>query len=199
MIRSTNNEQRILVLDNYDSFIYNLVHYIKKLSENVVVDVFRNDKISIEEAGNYDKILLSPGPGLPDEAGILKPLIKAYAGKKSMLGVCLGHQAIAEVFGGRLMQLERVFHGIATEINITDMNESLFKGIPEKVLVGRYHSWLVDNNNLPDCFKITANDDAGNIMAISHKEFDIKGVQFHPESIMTEYGELMIKNWLNTY
>ena len=194
--RTTKTHQRILVLDNYDSFIYNLVHYIKKLSADVTVDVFRNDKITIEEAGMYDKILLSPGPGLPDEAGILKALIKVYAGKKSLFGVCLGHQAIAEVFGGKLIQLDRVFHGIATNINIIDKNESLFKSIPEKVLVGRYHSWFVDKNSLPDCLKITATDDSGQIMALAHKEFDIKGVQFHPESIMTEYGEQMIKNWI---
>ena len=189
--------KKILVLDNYDSFIYNLVHYIKKLSSDVQVDVFRNDKITIEDAESYDKILLSPGPGLPDEAGILKALIKKYAGKKSMFGVCLGHQAIAEVFGGKLFQQDKVFHGVATKIDIIDKNEYLFKNIPESILGGRYHSWFVDKSTLPESLKVTAVDGDGQIMALSHVKYDIKGVQFHPESVMTEYGEEMIRNWVN--
>ena len=189
-------EQRILVIDNYDSFIYNLVHYMHKISSNVEVDILRNDKITLAEVEAYDKILLSPGPGLPDEAGLLKDIIRTYAGKKSMLGVCLGHQAIGEVFGGKLFQMDKVFHGVATTTEIIVKDEKLFEGIPEKILVGRYHSWFVDKAGLPPCFRITAIDSDGQIMAMSHKEFNIKGVQFHPESVMTEYGEKMIENWL---
>ena len=189
--------ERILVIDNYDSFIYNLVHYMRKLSSNISVDIFRNDKITLTQVDKYDRILLSPGPGLPDEAGIMKNLIRQYAGKKKMFGVCLGHQAIAEVFGGSLMQLDRVFHGIATNTIINDRDEYLFKGLPQHILAGRYHSWFVDKATLPDCIKITATDDDGQIMALSHKQFNIKGVQFHPESVLTEYGEQIVKNWLD--
>jgi anthranilate synthase component 2 len=192
--------EKILVIDNYDSFIFNLVHYIKKLSEDKLeVDVYRNDKIDIAEAGRYDKILLSPGPGLPDEAGIIKELIRTYCDSKDILGVCLGHQAIAEVFDGRLMQLNRVFHGLAMKTRIIDKGEDLFKGIPETITTGRYHSWLVDRETLPVCLKITAVDEEGQIMAISHRDYRIRGVQFHPESIMTEYGEQIIKNWLTDF
>jgi anthranilate synthase component II len=185
---------KILVLDNYDSFTYNLVHYLEKMGAEEV-HVFRNDKISIEEVNAYDKILLSPGPGIPSEAGILPELIKHYAGKKSILGVCLGQQAIAEAFGGSIFNLDKVYHGVATPIQITK-KDSLFDHIPEKFLAGRYHSWAVDKN-LPSDLEILAVDENQNIMALRHKTFDVKGVQFHPESILTEHGEQLIKNWLS--
>jgi anthranilate synthase component 2 len=186
---------KILVLDNYDSFTYNLVHYLEEiLGERP--DVFRNDKIKLEEINKYDKILLSPGPGLPKEAGILCDLIREYAPKKSILGVCLGLQAIGEVFGGELENLENVYHGVATPVKVLDKNEKIFSGLPENFEVGRYHSWVVSKNNLPDCFEKTAEDDNGQIMGLTHKKYDVRGVQFHPESIMTEYGMDMLRNWV---
>ncbi|MBP7497487.1 MAG: aminodeoxychorismate/anthranilate synthase component II [Bacteroidales bacterium] len=188
--------EKLLVLDNYDSFIYNLVYYLRESSDNLEINVFRNDKIGLEEIDKYDRILLSPGPGLPHEAGILKQLIGRYGKDKKILGVCLGHQAIAEVYGGSLKQLDRVFHGISTAAEIIDFDEQLFRGIPANLSVGRYHSWLVDKETLPACLGITAVDDRGEIMAIRHKEFKISGVQFHPESVLTEYGMKMIANWL---
>lgn len=187
--------KKILVFDNYDSFTYNLVHYLEKIID-APVDVFRNDRIPLERINEYDKILLSPGPGLPDEAGILKQVIKEYAPYKSILGVCLGNQAIAEVFGGKLFNLDTVFHGVATNMRILDKEEMLFKGIPGEFKAGRYHSWMVLKEGLPECLKITVEDDNGQIMALSHREYDVKGVQFHPESILTEYGEQIIANWL---
>jgi anthranilate synthase component 2 len=186
---------KILVLDNYDSFTYNLVHAIESITGEKV-EVRRNDKISIEEVNRFDKIVLSPGPGLPDEAGILKELIKTYAGKKSILGVCLGHQAIGEVFGGKLINLERVYHGIATTIALEVDNEPMFKDLPKEFKGGRYHSWIVERESLPACFEITATEENGQIMAMRHKEFDLRGVQFHPESVLTEFGQHMIANWL---
>ena len=186
---------KILVFDNYDSFTYNLVHYLEKLTGSDV-DVFRNDQITLAEVDKYDKILLSPGPGLPNESGILLDLIKTYAGKKSILGVCLGLQAMAEAFGGKLLNMDEVYHGVATLMTITDKTEPLFKDIPEQFNAGRYHSWVAEKNSLPDCFRITCVDEAGQIMGIRHKEYDLVGVQFHPESILTEYGEKMIENWL---
>ncbi len=186
---------KILVLDNYDSFTYNLVHAIESITGDKV-EVRRNDKISIEEVNRFDKIVLSPGPGLPDEAGILKELIKTYAGKKSILGVCLGHQAIGEVFGGKLINLERVYHGIATDIKLEVDNEPMFKNLPQQFKGGRYHSWIVERESLPACFEITATEENGQIMAMRHKEFDLRGVQFHPESVLTEFGQQMIANWL---
>lgn len=186
---------KILVIDNYDSFTYNLVQYIQKLTD-APVDVFRNDKITLDQIGFYDKIVLSPGPGVPDEAGVTKPLIKKYGHQKSILGVCLGHQAIGEVFGGNLVNMNKVFHGISTKINLKVKDEKLFKNMPETFNGGRYHSWIVDKKGLPDCLEITAEDDDGRIMAIRHKEFNVRGVQFHPESVLTENGIEIIKNWL---
>ncbi len=187
---------KILVLDNYDSFTYNLVHYLEDIT-GTPPDVFRNDQITVEEAGRYDKILLSPGPGLPKEAGILCDLIQTHAPRKSILGVCLGLQAIGEVFGGHLENLDNVFHGVATPVNVIGDHEKLFQGLPKTFAVGRYHSWVVSNDNLPDCFDKTAVDDTGQIMGLTHKVYDVRGVQFHPESIMTEYGMDMLRNWIN--
>lgn len=186
---------KILVLDNYDSFTYNLIHYVKELTDDQV-DVFRNDKISLEDVEQYDKILLSPGPGVPQDAGIMPELIKKYASNKSILGVCLGHQAITEAFGGEIFNLPTVYHGIETEMTVTDSSEVLFNGVPEKFMAGRYHSWNSKKDSLPECFSITAEDDQGLVMAISHKEYNVKGLQFHPESVLTKEGKLMIKNWL---
>jgi len=185
---------RILVLDNYDSFTYNLVHYIKELS-NEPVDVFRNDEITLEEVDKYDKILLSPGPGVPDEAGIMKELIAKYGETKSIFGVCLGVQAIAEVYGGSIYNLNKVYHGISTPVEITDNKDITFKGLPKKFEAGRYHSWVV-SNDLPECLSVSARDLDGQVMAICHKTLDVRGVQFHPESVLTEHGHEMIKNWL---
>jgi len=187
---------KILVIDNYDSFTYNLVHYIEKIT-GIRADVFRNDEITVSDAKKYDKILLSPGPGIPIEAGILLELIKQLAPSKSILGVCLGHQAIGEAFGGTLVNLDKVYHGIASEIQVLKTNDPLYKGIPERFKVGRYHSWVVAKENLPDCFDITSTDEFGLIMGISHKTFDVRGVQYHPESVLTEHGLKIIENWIN--
>lgn len=187
---------RILVLDNYDSFTYNLVHYIKELGFGEQMDVYRNDQISIEEAGAYDKFLLSPGPGIPSEAGILLELIQTFGSTKSMLGVCLGHQAIAEVFGAQLYNMPEVLHGVSSQLKVVEREDRLFKGLPEDYKICHYHSWNVSQGDLGDQLKVTAVDEYGEIMAISHKEFDVKGVQFHPESIMTEYGHELLRNWL---
>jgi len=188
--------KRIMILDNYDSFTYNLVHAVQKITGQRV-DVYRNDAISLEKVNAYDKILLSPGPGIPDEAGIMKLLIKEYAPTKSILGVCLGLQAIAEVFGGRLRNLSRVFHGVATSIHVVKREDLLFKDLPELFQAGRYHSWIVSRENLPECLEITAIDDQNEIMALSHREYDLRGVQFHPESVLTPLGEKIIQNWLS--
>jgi anthranilate synthase component 2 len=185
---------KILVLDNYDSFTYNLVHYLEKVSD-AEIEVHRNDKIKLEDVNKFDKIVLSPGPGIPSEAGILKELIRTYAGKKSMLGVCLGQQAIAEVFGGKLINLNEVFHGVATSIQILE-KDNLFAGVPEKLNVGRYHSWVVSREDFPEELEIIAEDVNGQIMALRHKKYDVKGVQFHPESILTEHGLKMIENFI---
>lgn len=186
-------KMKILVLDNYDSFTYNLVHYLEAVNDTEV-SVFRNDKIAIAEIETYDKIVLSPGPGLPKDAGIMPELIKVYAGKKPMLGVCLGHQAIAEAFGGSIYNLENVYHGISTQ-NIITKNHYMFEGLPTSFKVGRYHSWNV-NNPLPESLIPISTDEEGLIMAMHHKTYDITGVQFHPESVLTEYGKEMIKNWV---
>ena len=186
---------KILVIDNYDSFTYNLVHAIKKISGKPV-DVFRNNEISLEAIDKYDKIVLSPGPGIPEEAGLLLDIIKTYAPYKSMLGVCLGHQAICEAFGGELHNMKRVLHGIATPVHLTANKSKLFAGLPETFEVGRYHSWIVKKENLPECFEVTSYDDDGLIMSIQHKEYDVQGVQFHPESVLTPLGEKMIENWV---
>jgi anthranilate synthase component II len=188
--------KKILVIDNYDSFTYNLVHYIRKLSDDTV-DVFRNDQIGLDEVNRYEKILLSPGPGIPVEAGICLDLIRRYAPTKSILGVCLGHQAIGEAFGGKLINLDKVYHGISTPVDIIATGDSLFKDIPGRIEVGRYHSWVLSRENLPSCLKITSLDEKGMIMGISHKEYDVKGVQFHPESVLTHYGLKIMENWLN--
>lgn len=186
---------KILVIDNYDSFTYNLVHAIKKIS-GLPVDVYRNDEISLEEIEKYDKIVLSPGPGIPEEAGLLLDIIKEFSTRKCILGVCLGHQAIGQAFGARLHNMERVLHGIATPVELTQNRSVIFEGLPETFEVGRYHSWIVEKENLPDCFKVTSFDNEGLIMSMKHKEFDVEGVQFHPESVLTPLGEKIISNWL---
>ncbi len=187
--------KKILVIDNYDSFTYNLVHYIGKLNGSYP-DVFRNDKISLPEVGKYDKILLSPGPGIPVESGICLDIIKRYAPEKSILGICLGHQAIGEAFGGTLINLSRVFHGLSTTVSLTDTGEPLFKGLPTEIKAGRYHSWVVARETMPSCFTITCQDQTGIVMGISHKTYDVRGLQFHPESVLTEHGMDIISNWL---
>ena len=195
---------KILVFDNYDSFTYNLVHLVEKITGEKV-DVFRNDKLPLEQVQQYDKIILSPGPGIPSEAGLLLPLIKAYAPTKSILGVCLGHQAIGEAFGGTLVNLSTVFHGVATFIETTvnqpttnnqQPTTSIFAGLPAKIEVGRYHSWVISDENFPEELTITARDENQYIMALQHKTYDVTGVQFHPESVLTPEGEKMMRNWL---
>ena len=186
---------KIAILDNYDSFTYNLVHAIEKVVKHRI-DVIRNDQVDVEYFARYDKIVLSPGPGIPDEAGILKPLIKRWAQEKSIFGVCLGQQAIGEVFGGTLDNLDKVYHGVATTIIQAVSDEKIFDGIPEIFEAGRYHSWIVRRDNLPDCLEVTAIDKQGQIMALRHKTLDVRGVQFHPESVLTPLGERMIENWL---
>lgn len=185
---------KILVFDNYDSFTYNLVHLVEKIT-NQKVTVVRNDQITLEEIAEYDKIILSPGPGIPSEAGLLLPLIKQYAASKSILGVCLGHQAIGEAFGATLENLTTVYHGVATPIKIDNTNY-LFNGLEDSVEVGRYHSWVIASKDLPNELKVTATDENGLIMAIEHTVYDVCGVQFHPESVLTPSGETVIKNWL---
>ena len=187
---------KILVFDNYDSFTYNLVHYLEKVSD-AKVEVFRNDKIYIEEIKKYDKILLSPGPGITSEAGILLNVIKEYSPKKSILGVCLGQQAIGEVFGGKLRNLDSVYHGVANEMEIIK-DDILFESVPKKFMAGRYHSWVVDEKNFPDELEITVKDENGFVMGLRHKKFDVRGVQFHPESILTEHGLKIVENWVNS-
>jgi anthranilate synthase component 2 len=217
------NDMKILVFDNYDSFTYNLVHLVEKIIHSRV-EVFRNDQIALDKVMEYDKIILSPGPGIPDEAGLLLPLIRQYAASKSILGVCLGHQAIGEAFGGRLVNLSTVYHGVATEIEVRskrtedgsrktedrdgdagfgkgidmslDAESFLFKGLPDRFAVGRYHSWIVSEEGFPEALEITARDENGFIMALQHKQYDVQGVQFHPESVLTPDGETMIRNWL---
>ncbi len=184
----------ILVIDNYDSFVYNLVHYVEEL--NYEVTVKRNDQLTLEEVDAFDKIVLSPGPGIPDEAGLLKEIIEKYAPTKSIFGVCLGQQAIGEVFGGSLLNLDTVYHGIATKINIVK-DDVLFVGLSKEIEVGRYHSWVVDSN-LPDVLEATSFDKNGQIMSLRHKEFDVCAVQFHPESVLTPDGKQILKNWLTS-
>ena len=186
---------KILVFDNYDSFTYNLVHLVEKIT-HTKVDVFRNDKIPMEKVKEYDKIILSPGPGIPSEAGMLIPLIKEYAATKSLLGVCLGHQAIGEAFGGTLTNLSTVYHGVALPCKLQTANCKLFSGMPNVFEVGRYHSWIVSKESFPDELEITAEDDNGLIMAMQHKTYDVQAVQFHPESVLTPDGERIMRNWL---
>jgi len=186
---------KILVIDNYDSFTYNLVHAIKKISGEEV-KVVRNDEIDGISIELYDKIVLSPGPGIPSEAGMLKQVITTYAKSKSILGVCLGHQAIGEVFGARLLNMDRVIHGMSTPVHIVSRKTTLFKNIPDTFEAGRYHSWIIDENDIPSCLEVTCVDNANRIMSIRHKEYDVQGVQFHPESVLTPLGEKIIANWL---
>ncbi len=187
---------KILVIDNYDSFTYNIVHLVKQLGY-ADVEVHRNDKITLGEVERFDKIILSPGPGVPSEAGILLDVIKKYALTKSILGVCLGEQAIGEAFGAKLINLSEVYHGVTSQMTIVDQDETLFRGLPAQLQIGRYHSWAVSKEGLPECLQVTAVDENGMIMALRHKQYDVRGVQFHPESVLTPDGEQMMKNWLN--
>lgn len=199
---------KILVFDNYDSFTYNLVHLVEKITHEKV-SVFRNDELPLEKVREFDKIILSPGPGIPTEAGLLLPLIKEYAATKSILGVCLGHQAIGEAFGGSLINLSTVYHGVATKIELANgepvnthptsfYKSALFQGLPGQIEVGRYHSWIVSDKNFPEELEVTARDENNYIMALQHKRFDVQGVQFHPESVLTPDGEKILINWLNS-
>src|SRR6185369_8934546 len=215
---------KILVFDNYDSFTYNLVHLVEKILHQKV-EVHRNDQIPLDKVKDYDKIILSPGPGIPEEAGLLLPLIKEYAASKSILGVCLGHQAIGEAFGGRLINLNDVYHGVATPVRVVNRESSimngklssrlaspvaaeglpqaqhvsraLFEGLPEEFEAGRYHSWIVSDENFPKELEVTARDENNFIMALQHKNYDVQGVQFHPESVLTPKGETILRNWLD--
>ena len=184
---------KIVIIDNYDSFTYNLAHLVKELG--VEVTVYRNDQFELPQLEEFDKIILSPGPGIPSEAGLLLDVIRTYAGKKPMLGVCLGHQAIGEVFGGQLTNLSDVFHGVATE-GTQFANDPIFEGLPKRIVMGRYHSWVVSKDGFPSCLEITAESDEGQVMALRHKEYDIHGIQFHPESVLTTEGKTMLGNWL---
>jgi anthranilate synthase component II len=205
---------KILVFDNYDSFTYNLVHLVEKITHQKV-DVYRNDQLPLEKVKEYDKIILSPGPGIPEEAGLLLPLIKEYASTKSILGVCLGHQAIGEAFGGKLVNLSTVYHGVATKIRLVNSElpvvnvadspliahqspMGLFDGLPDEIEVGRYHSWIVSDENFPEELEVTARDENNYIMALQHKKYDVQGVQFHPESVLTPMGENILFNWLKS-
>ncbi len=185
---------KILVLDNYDSFTYNLVYILRELHDNI--EVHRNDKITLEEVADYDKILLSPGPGIPSEAGIMPDLVRTYAATKSILGICLGHQCIGEVFGASLENMPEVLHGISDKAIVRDSHELLFKGLPTEFQVGRYHSWSVLTDTIPAIMTITAIDEQNRVMALTHKTYDVRGVQFHPESVLTEHGKLMLQNWV---
>lgn len=187
--------KKILVIDNYDSFTYNLVHYLEDL--NCEVTVYRNDEFDIDEIAGFDKILLSPGPGIPDEAGLLKAVIAKYAPTKSIFGVCLGQQAIGEVFGGTLSNLDKVYHGVATLVKTVVDDELLFEGLGNEFEVGRYHSWVV-NTDLPDVLEATSFDENGQVMSLRHKTYDVRGVQFHPESVLTPNGKKMLENWVNS-
>ena len=185
---------KIVIIDNYDSFTYNLAHLVKELG--VEVTVYRNDQFELPQLEAFDKIILSPGPGIPSEAGLLLDVIRTYAGKKPMLGVCLGHQAIGEAFGAKLTNLSDVFHGVATE-GTQFGNDPIFAGLPKRIVMGRYHSWVVSKDGLPECLEVTAESDEGQIMALRHKTLDIHGIQFHPESVLTPEGKTMIGNWLS--
>jgi anthranilate synthase component II len=190
---------KILVFDNYDSFTYNLVHLVEKIM-HIKVDVYRNDQLPMEKVKAYDKIILSPGPGIPEEAGTLLPLIKEYAASKSILGVCLGHQAIGQAFGGTLVNLSTVYHGVATPIQVrseeSGVRSPLFNTLPDTIEVGRYHSWVVCDEGFPSSLEVTARDENNYIMALQHKTYDVQGVQFHPESVLTPVGEIIMRNWL---
>lgn len=185
--------ERVVIIDNYDSFTYNLAHLVKLLGAKV--EVFRNDQFTLNQLERFTKIILSPGPGIPEEAGLLMDVIRTYAGRKPMLGVCLGHQAIAEVFGGKLVNLKEVYHGIATE-GTQFGNDPIFSGLPKRIVMGRYHSWVVDRAGFPDCLEVTAMSDDGQIMALRHRNYNIHGIQFHPESVLTPEGATIVRNWL---
>ncbi len=187
---------KILVLDNYDSFTYNLVHIIRELGYGDQLDIYRNDKITLDEVDKYDKILLSPGPGIPSEAGIMLDLIDRYGSKKSILGICLGHQAIGEVYGAQLYNMPHVLHGVGTTIHLTIKEDYIFKEVPESFMVCRYHSWAVVKDTINGDLEINSIDEDDIVMGVSHKKFDVRGLQFHPESIVTENGKTMMKNWL---
>lgn len=184
---------KVVIIDNYDSFTYNLSHLVKELGAEVTV--YRNDKFEMPQLEAFDKIILSPGPGIPSEAGLLLDVIKAYAGKKPILGVCLGHQAIGESFGGNLINLSQVYHGVATPCQITQP-DYLFSGLPQTIEIGRYHSWVVDNDGFPECLEVTSVSDEGYVMSLRHKSFDIRGIQYHPESVLTPEGKTILRNWL---
>ncbi|MBP5381283.1 MAG: aminodeoxychorismate/anthranilate synthase component II [Bacteroidaceae bacterium] len=186
-------KRKIVIIDNYDSFTYNLSHLVKELGAEVTV--YRNDKFEMSQLESFDKIILSPGPGIPCEAGLLLDVIRTYAGRKPILGVCLGHQAIGEVFGGTLTNLSSVFHGVATPSHIT-VRDYIFEGLPNTIEIGRYHSWVVDADTLPDCLEVTSVSDEGYIMSMRHREFDVRGIQYHPESVLTPDGKTILKNWL---
>lgn len=186
--------KKIVIIDNYDSFTYNLSHLVKELGAEVTV--YRNDQFELSQLAPFDKIILSPGPGIPSEAGLLLDVIKAYAGKKPILGVCLGHQAIGEAFGGKLTNLSQVYHGLQTPCQLKG-NDYIFDGLGDSCQIGRYHSWVVDKEGLPQCLEITAESDEGYIMGLKHKVYDIHGIQFHPESVLTPDGKKMLENWLN--
>ncbi len=185
--------QRVVIIDNYDSFTYNLAHLVRQLG--YTVEVYRNDQFTLNQLEPFSKIVLSPGPGIPEEAGLLMDVIRAYAGRKPMLGVCLGHQAIGEVFGGKLTNLSEVYHGVATE-GTQFGNDPIFAGLPRRIVMGRYHSWVVDRAGFPDSLEVTAVSDEGQIMALRHRNYNIHGIQFHPESVLTPEGATIVKNWL---
>ena len=193
---------KIAMIDNYDSFTYNLVHLVRELGAEV--EVFRNDKFEMPELEGFDKIMLSPGPGIPSEAGRLLEVIDVYAGRTPILGICLGEQAIGEVFGARLVNLSEVFHGVQTPAHVVELRDAdgtsecdaIFRGLGSDILVGRYHSWVVDTDTLPDCLEVTCTSDEGQVMALRHKRYDVRGIQFHPESVLTPDGKKMIKNWM---
>ena len=186
--------KKVFVVDNYDSFTYNLVHYLKELG--CTLSVKRNDAFEMDAVADYDAVVLSPGPGIPNESGLLKPLIKWYAPTQKILGVCLGQQAIAEVFGGTIINLKKVYHGVATAISVTE-DDLLFKSLPQNLMVGRYHSWVVQTP-LPESLIATSLDETGQVMSLRHKEYDVRAVQFHPESVLTPHGKQMLKNWIHS-
>jgi len=186
---------KIIIIDNYDSFTYNLVHIVRELGHKI--DIIRNDKISVEEVTMYDKIILSPGPGIPDEAGILKSVVKELGSSKSILGVCLGHQGIAEVYGAKLFNIPHVLHGVTSQLSVLNSDEKLFRDLPKSFNVTHYHSWAVLPESIPNTLEVTAVNNDGLVMAIAHKKFDVRGVQFHPESVMTEHGKIIIRNWID--